>query len=593
MAKQATRIDSRMRVAGGRDEWVQLFKQAERELRRDGIDTGMDAVYAFCIVLFIKVNSEAKADGQWQRLCGQTVATVMDAFHAIIAEHKKMYRGIFREMKITKPDVLMNIIRLLREVNLVDTDIDIKGEAYEHFLKRYSSWNKSVIGQFFTPRHITDMMAVYLDPNVGEKIYDPFCGTGGMLISCYRAMADYLASDRDEVVLKQHTLFGRDINNGASQLAQMNMIVIGDGHTNIRRGDSLTAEVNRKYHKVITNIPFNLKGDFSLVSRMHRVPISNPNILCILHCLRSAIVGGQALVIAPENICYQESYQEGRQLLLQEARLNAVIRLPRATFKSYTTARTCILHFIDIGRGRPTESFPYIDIEHDGFSDSTWREPIDKNDIPRFLENRDNLAKAYPLVALDAAARFTPGEPGQAFTGDYYLLGQLVEEKPVTRLDPDKEYKEPTLSSVTNTISQRGNLRLGRNFKGGKKRLIEPGDLVIATLHTQRGRGLFAISEDYYVGESQLVARIRDDIVEPDYLVEALRRLLPQLRADDLVGRETFKKSELLALRVPRQPAWFSSRDYRGMRAELRRLQRAFKEKTAREVDMAFAAARR
>ena len=585
-------FDPDMRVIQSRDELVKIFKQAERELRRDGIDTGMDAVYEFCIILFIKVNSETKDDGQWRRLCGQTVATVMKTFRAITAEYKKMYRGIFREMKITKPETLMNIIRLLREVNLIDTDIDVKGEAYEHFLKRYSSWNKSVIGQFFTPRHITDMMAVYLDPAVGEKIYDPFCGTGGMLISCYRAMADYLASERDESILKENTLFGADINNGASQLAQMNMIVIGDGHTNIKCRDSLDAAVNREYQKVVTNIPFNLKGDFSDISRMREVDERNPNILCVLHCLRAAIVGGQALVIVPENICYQEAYEKGRRLLLREARLNAVIRLPRATFKSYTTARTCILHFTDIGKNRKTKSFPYVDIAHDGYSDSQWREPIERNDIPRFLENRGNLSEVYPLVALDAAARFTPADESEEFRANYCLLRELVEEKPIIRLDPDREYREPKLSSATNTISPRGGPRLGRNFKGGKKRLIEPGDLVVATLHTQRGRGLFAISDGYYVGESQLVARINTDIVDPDYLVAALRRILPTLKSDDLVGRETFKKEELLDLRVPRQPAWFSSAECKDTRARLRDMEKTLKEKTARAVDSAFIAAR-
>lgn len=571
-------------IMQSRDKLIKIFNRAEKELRRDGIDAGMEAIYEFCIILFIKINSEIKGDGKWDRLCDQTRKTIMGEFKNIIEEYKKLYKGIFREMKINSPGVMLNIVSMLKGINLVDTDIDIKGEAYEHFLKRYSSQTKSVLGQYYTPRHITDMIAIYLDPYPGEKIYDPFCGTGGMLISCFRYMLNHVSTDKELKLLKRHTLYGNDINNGASQLAQMNMIVIGDGHTNISRLDSLqpNKRKDRKYDKAVTNIPFNLRGDYQM----------NPNILCILKCLNSIKVGGEAFIIVPENICYQDSYAGGRKLILKEARLNAVVHLPRATFKSYTTARTCILHFTDIGKNKKTKTFPYIEIEHDGFSDSTWREPIEKNDIPKFLENKNNLASVYPNLELDEGFRFVPDEQEDEFFSNYWLLKEIVEEKPVFDLEPNKEYKEPQLNSRTNTIAQRGKMRLGRNFRGKAKKLIEPGDLVIATLHTQSGNGLFAISDDYYVGESQLIVKIKTELVTEDYLVFALRRILPKLEVNDLVGRETFRKEDLLNIRIPKQPRWFKSKKYLDGIREMKRLSAMLTKRRTQAIDKAFDSAR-
>lgn len=574
-------------IMQNRDNLIKIFNKAEKELRRDGIDAGMDAIYEFCIILFIKINSETREDGKWDRLCNQTKKTIMKEFETIIEEYKKLYKGIFREIKINSSDVMLNIVSMLKGINLVDTDIDIKGEAYEHFLKRYSSQSKSVLGQYYTPRHITDMIAVYLNPYPDEKIYDPFCGTGGMLISCFRYMFNHISTGKDLNLLKKQTLYGNDINKGASQLAQMNMIIIGDGHTNISRLDSLkqNTRTDRKYDKVVTNIPFNLRGsDFTI----------NPNFLCILKCLNSVRVGGEAFIIVPENVCYstEEAYTSGRKLILQEARLSAVIHLPRATFKSYTTARTCILHFTDIGKNKKTKTFPYIEIEHDGFSDSTWREPIEKNDIPKFLENKNDLASVYPSLELDEKFRFVPDEQGDEFFSNYWLLKDIVEEKPIFELEPNKEYKEPGLSSLTNTIAQRGEMRLGRNFKGKAKKLIEPGDLVIATLHTQRGNGLFAISDDYYIGESQLIVKIKRELVAEEYLVLALRKILPKLEVNDLVGRETFRKEDLLNIRIPKQPRWFKSKEYIDGIREIKRLSVQLRRKGIRAAENAFDSAR-
>lgn len=85
-----------------------------------------------------------------------------------------------------------------------------------------------------------------------------------------------------------------------------------------------------------------------------------------------------------------------------------------------------------------------------------------------------------------------------------------------------------------------------------------------------------------------MIVRIREDLVEPEYLVEALRRILPTLEVDDLVGRETFKKEDLLNIRIPKQPQWFQSTGYKQLKEEAEQLRKNLVERNKQEIDDVF-----
>lgn len=573
------------KVIRSRLELIKIFAKAEKLLRREGIDVGMQSIYEFCIILFMKIHSELQNDGRWRALCAADEETVLAVYADTVRVYKAKYRDVFRETNIAGPAVLQEIVAMLERVNLIDSDIDVKGEAYEFFLKRYSRQNKSALGQHFTPRHITDMMTVLLDPAVGEKIYDPFCGTGGMLMSCYKFMRRNVVAQSEVAVLNGETLFGRDINYGTSQLAKMNMIIVGDGSSNIENKDSLAAPARRVYDKVISNIPFNLSGVYP--GGLYGSSQKNGNVVCLLHCLDAVRVGGCACVIVPENFCYDAAYAEAREEMLGRGRLKALIRLPRATFKSYTTARTCVLWFVEVGRARTSE-FHYVDVRYDGFSDSVWREPIDENEVAALLENREDLS-VYPKIAVAGGEEWVAAAPDARFCGEFWMLRDVIALKAPEAIEADEKYFEPKLCSHTNTVRRRGQARYGRNMRGGGAKVrIAPGDLVIATLHTNSGRGLFAISDDYYVATSQIVATIREELVDREFLVHALRRVLPRLEARDLVGRETFRKADILDVRIPRMPAFFAGAEYKRLAGARRRAEAAFEARMAVEMRKVF-----
>jgi len=89
------------------------------------------------------------------------------------------------------------------------------------------------LGEIFTPRHIVKTAVKLVNPRIGETIYDPFCGTGGMLIVAFKHIIDGMAhTDLNLKTLKEDTLYGAELTRTAS-IAKMNMILAGDGHNNM------------------------------------------------------------------------------------------------------------------------------------------------------------------------------------------------------------------------------------------------------------------------------------------------------------------------------------------------------------------------
>ena len=535
------------------NDLIRIFERASNALRKDGVETGLSSLAEFCILIFIKTLSEKNRNLPncgWDEISNKRGRAMRARYIEIINKYQKRYNGLLQQTKIRTPSVLEDMVRSIDTINFSGTDLDIKGGAYEYFLSTYSAASKSILGQYFTPRHITRMMASMLDVKFNETIYDPFCGTGGMLLSCYEQLYRQI-KPRQKPKLDNQTLYGNDFAPSASQLAKMNMVIVGDGHSNITCRDSIGEGVQKKYNAVITNIPFNLdpRNDGSV----YNVPEeTDSNALCVHHCLQSLKPGGRAALIVPETIAYQPRYRNLRRIISSNHKLSAVIRLPRPTFKKYTSAQTCIL-FIEEAHNSSTNKFSLIHLKSDGFSAGTWREPTYDSDIPQFLNKWGSHQKEYKQVSVKHGDEFFKVSQHQESSQDSWSLGELIDVvREKTPLNPDEFYIQPGLNSRTNTVSPYGESRLGRNVSNYRKGkvLAHAGDLMIATLHTQRGNGLFAIADQTYMTTSQIVGKIREDVIDKYYLIIQLRKKLPTLETTDLVGRETYKEDEILGIRI-------------------------------------------
>jgi type I restriction enzyme M protein len=402
------------KVIKSRSELISIFDTVNRILREEGLQQGLERFTEFANILFLKVLSEIE-DAKEQRgeqskidyayrwdyfrnLKGQELLsyvsdTVLKWFS--LAYHDE---SIFQPLQIKHPENLRAIISLLDDLQLTDINADVKGDAFEYFIRSYSASNPSDLGEIFTPRHIVKTMVKLLNPEIGEKIYDPYCGTGGMLIVAFKHLMNTMPRNAHNIAtLQQSTIYGADLTKTAS-IAKMNMILAGDGHNNIVREDSLAHPIDNIYKIVLTNMPF---AQTTRYGDKYAIPSRNGDIICPQHCFRAVKPGGRMAVIVPEGFLSNtnpKAYQDVRQYLLENANLKSIISLPRGAFEPYNRAKANILYFTDVKQSKTKGHYWYFDVRNDGYTLDKKRKRIEGgNDLELVLSesNLENQAEEY------------------------------------------------------------------------------------------------------------------------------------------------------------------------------------------------------
>ena len=186
--------------------------------------------------------------------------------------------------RIVGDDKLKTLIDVLNKhrLGIKDVEPDILGRAYEYLLRKFAEGSGSSAGEFYTPREVAVLMAYILDPLPGEEVYDPTCGSGGLLIKCHLRFKEKYHSDPSIAPLH---FFGQEINHTTFALARMNAF-IHDMEADIRLGDTMTSPcfLNadgslRKFNKVSANPMWN--QDFT--RRYLRMMDSVVSLVDILH----------------------------------------------------------------------------------------------------------------------------------------------------------------------------------------------------------------------------------------------------------------------------------------------------------------------
>src|SRR5579862_1026331 len=204
-------------------------------------------------------------------------------FMQTLPNHKAI-RRVFEDAQMQIPDghTLRDCIDLFREVNLGEIDTDVKGNLYESLLRRVGT--QAQAGQFLTPRHLIRAIVKMVDPQIGQKVWDPAFGTGGFLISAYehiklnnsdpknieekvngngqmvkRGPGDKLNGKQWDV-LRNSTFFGCDVDPHIVRLGMMNLILHGLEDSEIKRRDSIAGPPDDwdddKFQIILANPPF-------------------------------------------------------------------------------------------------------------------------------------------------------------------------------------------------------------------------------------------------------------------------------------------------------------------------------------------------
>ena len=373
-----------------RRDLISVFEYANKQLRSAGITIGFARFAEFANLLFLKLVSE-KDSGfthnipeyiSWDTYKNKTGDELLNYINEIvIPKLDEIFQNnesdtIFQKMKIKNSVALSNIIKKLDTLDISNIKTDIKGDAFEYFIQKYNSGNKD-LGEYFTPRHIVNFLVKAANVKYGEKIYDPFCGTGGMLISSFAYIYNDLKNKNilSQAVLEdlqKNTLYGSE-KTATAKIAKMNMILTGDGHSNIKQQDTFVNPVSDKFDVVITNIPFSQEGTGA---EFYDIQTKSGDSQAIQHILKSLKknITSRAFVIVPEGVLNNSKLKDLRKKLVSENHLQGVISLPCGAFLPYTEAKTSILC---LKKQCDNKKMFFYNVENDGYTLTTRRRKLD------------------------------------------------------------------------------------------------------------------------------------------------------------------------------------------------------------------------
>lgn len=272
-----------------------------------------------------------------------------------------------------------SFVRILKELEVADfnyTDVDVKGVAFEAFLGKTF---RGELGQFFTPRTIVDYIIEVLNPEEGDKICDPCCGSGGFLIKAFEYIQEKIENDVDaqikavqasdlskseknkqlEALLSEldkrkkgsrmwklcnEYLYGVDANPRMARTSKMNMIMHGDGHVGIYQHDGLTdvpgAIKEGTFDMVLINPPYGVRIDRDLIGedtnlkidKLYELKQSAAEALFIERTIKLLKPGGVAGLVLPDGIMSGVTYENVRQYVEREADVLNITSIPADVF---------------------------------------------------------------------------------------------------------------------------------------------------------------------------------------------------------------------------------------------------------------------
>lgn len=352
---------------------------------------------------------------------------------------------------IPKSALLVEATKTINEIfEIMEKDSDnfqdIQGDVYEMLLSEIATAGKN--GQFRTPRHIIKLMAELVQPQLGHRIADPACGSGGFLLGAYQYIVTQLAvkagakdlePDEDGFVrtsvaagltekaqsILQATLYGYDIDSTMVRLGLMNLMMHGVDEPNIDYKDTLSKSYleEAEYDIVMANPPFTGSIDKGDINENLQLSTTKTELLFVENIYRLLKKGGTACVIVPQGVLFGsgKAYKDLRKTLVERCDLKAVITMPSGVFKPYAGVSTAILLFTKVWGPKDKVTEPaskqvwFYEMTDDGYSldDKRIKKAGDYGDlqdiVTRYQDrgsatNNDRTQKYFlvPLYEIEA-----------------------------------------------------------------------------------------------------------------------------------------------------------------------------------------------
>ena len=345
-----------------------------------------------------------------------------DAFRGIELANSKLH-GIFGDASWTNKErlsdeLLSTLLNHFNKVNLGVASVrnDDMGRAYEYLIKRFADKANKKAGEFYTPRTIVRLMVNILDPQAGESIYDPACGTGGMLLETIHHVKE---NGGDPRLLK---LKGQEKNLTTEAIARMNLFLHGQEDFEIARGDTLREpkflenDHLEHFDCVIANPPFSLKewghGRWSADpygrNQFGLAPKTNGDFAWVQHMFASLNDTGRMAVVLPHGVLFRGA-AEGkiRTKLLQDNRIEAIIGLASNLFYG-TGIPACILV---LRKSRPASHLNHVLVinAEEIYTKGRAQNTLSNQQADKIYEIYSDMKKRGPAAQeVEGVARWVP-----------------------------------------------------------------------------------------------------------------------------------------------------------------------------------------
>lgn len=359
-----------------------------------------DYITQLTYLLFLKMDDERETIGlgsslpegcKWKELVELSGEDLVEKYEEILDELAKedgLIGTIFTKAsnKIDRPVLLAKVIEMLSSENWYMMDGDIKGAIYEKILEDNGQDKKSGAGQYFTPRALIKAIVDVVDPQIGETVADPACGTGGFLLHAFEHMKTQSKDIAKQNFLRNNAFYGADNTPLVVTLASMNLYLhdIGTSKSPIVCQDSLIDKSDKMFNVILANPPFGVRPQGSVevyANRPEFVKTSDNQVNFLQHIMSIVKSEGRVGIVLPDNVLTDGgATAKVREKLLKEFNLHTILRLPTGIFYA-NGVKTNVLFF---KKGEPTEDIWVYDYRT-GVKHTLATKPMTREDLDDFV----------------------------------------------------------------------------------------------------------------------------------------------------------------------------------------------------------------
>jgi type I restriction enzyme M protein len=327
---------------------------------------------------------------------------------------QKVIAEIVASTERTRVDTDRNLAEVLDRIDALDVagedydDLFPLSQLYEGLLLKMGEKGNDG-GQFFTPRDVIRAVVKTIDPQPGETVYDPCCGTSGFLIEAFKRMRENMRDDATAVEIRamgDRRLYGKEKENLVFPIALANMVLHGIDAPNLWHGNTLTGQAVYEglwesapslFDVIVTNPPFGGQ-EHRDVQAGFAYRTSATQILFLQHIIDSLASGGRCGMVVDEGVMFrtnENAFVQTKRRLLDTCDLWAIVSLPPGLFSATGAGvKTNLLFF---NKGKPTQRIWYYDLSD---VKVTKKKPLKLDAFDDFLAklpNREDSDRSWTI----------------------------------------------------------------------------------------------------------------------------------------------------------------------------------------------------